>query len=507
MKNRKVAIVLALMALVAFPVRGQDFAVRLNSGDTLFFEVSDAQRRRVTVVPPSDDGTDYYKGHRKVSGVVVIPAEVTHEGERYSVTAIGERAFSGCADIRMVSIPPTVTHIGSYAFYGCMGIGDPVVIGENVTRVGLSAFYGCAQLPAVVFKARRCEFMGGSLATAVFGNCGGLKKVTIGEGVTRIPDYAFSGADGVSNNVVLPQSLEYIGAYAFSFCSQMPGEMVVPDGVTTIGECAFNQCHAITSLTLGAAVDTIGARAFYKCVGLRGVTVRATTPPRMEGSTFSSLGRAPTFSIPCVSRGLYEKDAVWSTLTPFKTHGNCTFRVQAGVVREGEAQVFGGGNFKYGDSVTLVVAPAAGYAFVGWSDGNKENPRRFAARDNLSVSALTRDSKAVVEKETVYRVDTVFREGIKVIRDTVDVFSAFQPLDGGETAISFDAAKKRLVWDLQQGDKLLSLMVFNVGGECIYRTDSTTGKFKMHRFPTGSYFVRVETVSHVVNYRFFMNNE
>ena len=111
------------------------------------------------------------------------------------------------------------------------------------------------------------------------------------------------------------------------------------------------------------------------------------------------------------------------------------------------------------------------------------------------------------EKETVYRVDTVFSEGVKVIRDTVDVFSAFQPLEGGQTGISFDASKKRLVWDLGGGDKMLSLMVFNVGGECIYRTDSDSGKFKMHRFPTGSYFVRVETVGRVVNYRFFMNNE
>ena len=113
MKNRKVAIVLALMALVAFPVKAQDFAVRLNSGDSLFFEITDAQRLHVTVVPPSDDGTDYYKGHQKISGVLVIPATVSHEEQSYTVTAIGERAFSGCTEVRMVSIPPTVTTIGS----------------------------------------------------------------------------------------------------------------------------------------------------------------------------------------------------------------------------------------------------------------------------------------------------------------------------------------------------------------------------------------------------------
>lgn len=507
MKNRKVAIVLALMALIAFPVKAQDFAVRLNSGDSLFFEITDAQRLQVTVVPPSDDGTDYYKGHQKISGVLVIPATVSHEGQTYTVTAIGERAFSGCTEIRMVSIPPTVTAIGSYAFYGCVGIGDPVVIGENVTRVGLSAFYGCAQLPAVVFKARRCMFMGGSLATAVFGNCGRLTKVTIGEEVTRIPDYAFCGADGLSNTVVLPESLEYIGEYAFSFCSKMPGEVVIPDGVTTIGECAYNQCHAITALTLGAAVDTIGSRAFYKCIGLRTVMVRTTTPPRMESSTFSSLSKTPSVSIPCVSKTLYEKDATWSQLAAFKTHGSCSFTVEADVVSAAEAMVLGSGSYKYGDSVTLVVAPAAGYAFVGWSDGNKENPRMFIARDDLKVSALTRSTKPITEKETIYRVDTVFSEGIKVIHDTVDIFTTSQPVDASGETIAFDSAQKRVVWNFSEGERMLTLMVFNASGECIYRTDNVNGKLKMQRFPTGNYFVRVETVRRTLNYRFFMNNE
>ncbi len=518
MKNRKVAIVLALMALVAFPVKAQDFAVRLNSGDSLFFEITDAQRLQVTVVPPSDDGTDYYKGHQKISGVLVIPATVSHEGQTYTVTAIGERAFSGCTEIRMVSIPPTVTTIGSYAFYGCVGIGDPVVIGENVTRVGLSAFYGCAQLPAVVFKARRCMFMGGSLATAVFGNCGRLTKVTIGEEVTRIPDYAFCGADGLSNTVVLPESLEYIGEYAFSFCSKMRGEVVIPDGVTTIGECAYNQCHAITALTLGAAVDTIGGRAFYKCIGLRTVMVRTTTPPRMESSTFSSLSKRPSVSIPCVSKTLYEKDATWSELGAFKTHGSCSFTVEADVVSAAEAMVLGSGSYKYGDSVTLVVAPAAGYAFVGWSDGNKENPRMFIARDDLKVSALTegerrnekgemRNEKGERLKETIYRVDTVFSEGMKVIHDTVDIFTTSQPVDASGETIAFDSARKRVVWNFSEGERMLTLMVFNASGECIYRTDNVNGKLKMQRFPTGNYFVRVETVRRTLNYRFFMNNE
>lgn len=507
MKKWKVAIVLAFMALLAVPAKAFDFAVCLNSGDSLFFEVTDHQQQFVTIVPPNAEGPEYYKGHRKVVGVLVIPSEVYFNGQRYIVTAIGERAFSGCTDIRMVTIPMTVTSIGDYAFYGCVGINDPIVIGENITRVGMSAFYGCAQLPGVVFKAYRCDFMGGSLSTAVFGNCSRLRKLTITEGVTRIPDYAFSGVDAITSSIVLPQSLEYIGAYAFSFCSRLSGSIVIPDGVKTIGEFAFNQCHAIKDLTIGAKVDTIGSRAFHKCIGLRSVTIRATTPPGIEPSSFSELSKSLKYNIPCVSKELYNKHAIWEKLAPFTLQGSCTLSINALAAAPLEARVYGGGNYKYGDSVTLMVACAAGYGFVGWSDGNFENPRTIVVRGDIEVSALTQAAKTIVETETIYQVDTVYKDGYKIIRDTVDVFKMLQPMDADSTIITYDAAKKRVTWDIPDGERMLSLMVFNDKGECIYRTDRSSGKLKMHRFPTGSYFVRLETVRRTANYHFFMNNE
>ncbi len=505
--NKKVAVVLVFMALLAFPARAFDFAVRLNSGDSLFFEISDANHHYVTIVPPNNMGPEYYKGHRKVAGVLVIPSEVYFNGQRYSVTAIGERAFSGCTDMRMVTIPMSVTSIGDYAFYGCVGINDPIVIGENITRVGLSAFYGCAQLPGIIFKARNCDFMGGSLSTAAFGNCTRLRSVTIADGVTQIPDYAFSGADAITSALVFPQSLEYIGDYAFSFCSKISGSIDIPDEVTTIGECAFNQCHSITELIIGANVDTIGSRAFYKCIGLRSVKVNAHMPPGISSSTFSSISRSLTISIPCVSKVLYEKNAAWKKLGPFSLHGSCTLAVDVEAADSAEATVYGGGNYRYGDSVTLIVACSNGYGFVGWSDGNKENPRTLVVTEEVQLTALTHAAKTLTLKDTVYRVDTVYKDGYKIIRDTVDVFKVLQPIDSTNTLISLDAAKKRLVWNLPKDEKMLSLMLFNDKGECLYRTDRPSGKLKMRRFLTGSYFVRIETVRRVFNYHFFMNNE
>lgn len=503
---KRVAIVLAFVALFAFPAKAYDFALRMSYGDTLFFEVTDAQRFYVSVVAPSAEGPNYYDGHKRPSGVIAVPAEVTFEGQRYTVTAIGERAFSGCSTIRMITLPKTITEIGPYAFYGCAGINEPVIIGENVKSIGASAFYGCLQIPEVVFKARKCEFMGGSMGSSVFGNCVKLKKVKFDKGVTRIPDFAFSGVDAITSPLVFPPSLEYVGDYAFAFCNKISGDVTIPDQVERIGEYAFNQCHAIVSLSIGKSVTSIGERAFNQCIALRSVKVNSTAPPTIEMNTFSNLSTLATCSVPCVSKALYEGDAYWKKLAPFVVHGNCHISLKAEAAVPEEARVLGGGNYKYGDSVELVVVCAAGYGFVGWTDGNRENPRTVVVQDDMSFKALTHAAKTLTRIDTLYLTDTVYEEGYKVIHDTVDIFEAVRPLPNEGTVV-YNAAKNRIEWKVPEEVKMLSLMVFDAHGDCLYKTERQEGKLRMGRFATGTFIVRVETVRRVERYRFFVNNE
>ena len=76
------------------------------------------------------------------SGDIIIPSEVTYNGEKYSVTSIGGNAFQGCSGLTSVTIPNSVTSIGGSAFSGCRGLTS-VTIPNSVTSIGYAAFRYC----------------------------------------------------------------------------------------------------------------------------------------------------------------------------------------------------------------------------------------------------------------------------------------------------------------------------------------------------------------------------
>lgn len=142
-----------------------------------------------------------------------------------------------------------------------------VTIGEGVTSVGNYAFYNCTLLFSVSLPST-------------------LK--TIGE-------YSFSGCSTIVDFTV-PSGVTTIGAYAFSGCSSL-NEIDLGTGVTTINQNAFSSCASLTSIVFPDSVTTLGSSVCYGCSGLTSVTLpnSLTTIP---GSAFSSCSKLPTITIP-----------------------------------------------------------------------------------------------------------------------------------------------------------------------------------------------------------------
>ena len=304
---------------------------------------------------------DGYDGYISAySGNIVIPKTITFSGTTYSVTSIGEHAFSRCYDrVTSVTIPNSITSIGKYAFSRCYGLTSLVVdknngtydsrnncnaiietstnnlivgcknttIPNSVTSIGEHAFEDCSRLTSVTIPNSVT-----SIGYGAFYNCSGLTSVTIGNSVTSIGYGAFSGCSGLTSvtvdknngtydsrnncnaiietstnklivgckNTTIGNSVSSIGEYAFEGCSGLTSVTFNAEKCTEMGSYnypVFRDCTNLKSLTIGNKVTTIPDYAFKDCSGLTSVTI-----PNSVTSTgdcvFSGCTGLTTMTIP-----------------------------------------------------------------------------------------------------------------------------------------------------------------------------------------------------------------
>ncbi len=223
------------------------------------------------------------------SGEVNIPLSINYDGNNYSVTSIGEQAFSYCTGLTSIDISNSVTSIGTEAFYGCSGLTS-IYIPNSVTSIGSGAFSGTAWydkqpdglvyagMVAYKYKGTMPEntkivLKDGTLGIAegAFSYCTGLTSIDIPNSVTEIKDYTFSGCPGLTS-IDIPNSVTSIGSSAFIDCKGLT-TITIPNSVTYIGNSAFYGCSGLTSIYIPNSVTSIGSGAFSGCSGLTSITV------------------------------------------------------------------------------------------------------------------------------------------------------------------------------------------------------------------------------------------
>ena len=187
------------------------------------------------------------------------------------VTSIGEYAFWQCSGLSSITIPNGVTSIGEYAFDGCSGFTS-VTIPNSVTSIGNQAFSGCPGLTSVTLNSNSVVSKAYTFSANIKNIFGyQVKEYIIGDEVTSIGDYAFSGRSGLTS-VTIPNSVTSIGNYAFHDCTGLTS-ITIPNGVTSIGNNAFQDCWGLTSITIPNGVTSIGDMTFFRCSGLTSITI------------------------------------------------------------------------------------------------------------------------------------------------------------------------------------------------------------------------------------------
>ena len=190
--------VVAILALLAANAYAYDF-----KSDGIYYNVSSEKNRTVEVTSG---------GYRIYRGNIVIPDRVLNDGRTYTVTSIGERAFSDCDALTSVEFPSSLTSIGERAFFDCDYLTSVDLSSTSLTSIGERAFSGCGALTNVDLSSTS---------------------------LTSISEYAFYECKALANVDLSSTSLTFIGSWAFYYCKALTN-VKFPASLTTIESYAFS---------------------------------------------------------------------------------------------------------------------------------------------------------------------------------------------------------------------------------------------------------------------------
>ena len=230
---------------------------------------------------------DNYVG--RYEGNVTIPEQVTYDGITRVVTAIGDGAFSACANVTGINIPNSVTSIGNYAFSGCTSLTG-IDIPNSVTSIGKSTFERCFSLTNIDLPSSVT-----SIGDYAFYKCTGLMSVSIPNSITTIGEKTFYDCTSFTN-IDIPNSVTTIGEETFYGCTSLTN-IDIPNSVTSIGNYAFSRCTSLTSVDIPNSVTTMGRGAFDNCTSLTNVVI-PNSVTIIEDYTFNGCTSLKSVSIP-----------------------------------------------------------------------------------------------------------------------------------------------------------------------------------------------------------------
>lgn len=217
-------------------------------------------------------------------------------------TTIHDNALDGCSNIKNITIPSSITEIGSAAFGDCcfetVNIPDltawfninftdywsnpmyysgsglylnnelitELVVPENVTEIKDFVMSGCSDLEKLTINDNVV-----SIGDGAFSSCSDLKEITIPDSVTKIGYDAFFNTAYYLDDTNWFDDVLYIDNHLIKCNNTKIGECIIKDGTKNIADCAFNACSKITDVTIPNSVLNIGFRAFDYCEELETV--------------------------------------------------------------------------------------------------------------------------------------------------------------------------------------------------------------------------------------------
>ena len=198
--------------------------------------------------------------------------------EKYSnkvITGIDPMAFSGCSQIKSVTISKNIQSISlnnrscnMNPFYDCIYMKNIYVNEDNRYFTSVDGvLYNKSKTELLFYPSYKSD-----------------SSYTILDSVTKIEVGAFQ-RNGIVTEVILPKNIKTISKEAFLECTSLQ-KIEIPSGITEISESLFSGCKSLNDITLPNTIKEIKSNAFYKCSGLRKITL----PESVETLNFLAFG-------------------------------------------------------------------------------------------------------------------------------------------------------------------------------------------------------------------------
>jgi hypothetical protein len=183
-----------------------------NTGTTAQASANAALESHFSVgLTASSDGV-VITGYTGPGGAVVIPAVI----QGYPVRGIGSAAFQFCTSrLISVTIPDSVTTIGSSAFAGCDSLTS-VTIPGSVKTIESNAFMSCTSLASITIPGSVI-----TIGSSAFFGCDSLASITIPDNVKTIETNAFFSCANLATVTISPVTGRKWAYGVFTHCPKL----------------------------------------------------------------------------------------------------------------------------------------------------------------------------------------------------------------------------------------------------------------------------------------------